>query len=131
MEGARNCFGLCFGLLLFCLAHVSPGAEQPHILLLVDDMGYGDPGCYNPPSKIATPNMDRLAREGLRLTDAQAPGPLCQTSRSGQMTGRYPFRADLVETNNLHLKHPAIVARLEAEMQRSVEAAGTRGLISK
>jgi arylsulfatase A-like enzyme len=58
-------------------------------------MGYGDPGCYNPRSKIATPNIDRLAREGMRFPDAHAPGPLCHPSRYGLMTGRYPFRTDI------------------------------------
>ncbi len=77
-------------------AELCPGAERPNIvILLVDDMGYGDPGCYNPQSKIATPNIDRLAREGLRFTDAHAPGPLCHPSRYGLMTGRYPFRTDI------------------------------------
>jgi arylsulfatase A len=71
-------------------------AKKPNVvILLVDDMGYGDPGCYNPQSKIATPNIDRLAREGLRFTDAHAPGPLCHPSRYGLMTGRYPFRTDV------------------------------------
>ena len=69
---------------------------NPNILILfADDLGYGDPGCYNPESKIATPHIDRLAREGLRFTDAHAPGPLCHPSRYGLLTGRYPFRTDI------------------------------------
>ena len=70
-------------------------AKPNIVVLLVDDMGYGDPGCYNPQSKISTPNIDRLAREGMRFTDAHAPGPLCHPSRYGLMTGRYPFRTDI------------------------------------
>ncbi|MSU33970.1 MAG: arylsulfatase [Pedosphaera sp.] len=73
----------------------APGAQPNVLIILVDDMGYGDPGCYNPHSKIATPNIDRLAREGMRFTDAHAPGPLCHPSRYGLMTGRYPFRTDV------------------------------------
>ena len=65
------------------------------VIILADDMGYGDPGCYNPNSKIATPHMDRLAKEGMRFTDAHAPGPLCHPSRYGLMTGRSPFRTDV------------------------------------
>lgn len=91
-------FSVC---LLTALAGLN-GAESPQpqakpniVIVLVDDMGYGDPGCYNPQSKIATPNIDRLAREGLRFTDAHAPGPLCHPSRYGLMTGRYPFRTDV------------------------------------
>jgi len=70
--------------------------NQPNIILiLVDDMGYGDPGCYNPDSKIPTPNIDQLAAEGMRFTDAHAAGTLCHPSRYGLMTGQYPFRADV------------------------------------
>ena len=81
-------------ILLFSL-HISLGAaEQPNILLiLVDDMGYGDLRSYNRDSKIPTPNMNRLADEGMRFTDAHAAGPLCHVSRYGLMTGQYPFRA--------------------------------------
>ena len=67
---------------------------RPNIVfILVDDMGYGDPGCYNSESKILTPSIDSLARDGMRFTDAHASGPLCHLSRYGLMTGQYPFRA--------------------------------------
>lgn len=76
--------------------HAAPPTSKPNILIvLADDMGYGDAGCYNPKSKIPTPHIDRLAREGMRFTDAHAPGPLCHPSRYGLMTGRYPFRTDV------------------------------------
>ncbi|MCB1226854.1 MAG: arylsulfatase [Verrucomicrobiales bacterium] len=74
-----------------------PAAEKsnPHVvLILLDDMGFGDPGCYNAQSRIETPNLDRLAREGLRFTDMHASGPLCHVSRFGLMTGMYPFRGE-------------------------------------
>jgi len=71
------------------------GARVPNVVILfVDDMGYGDPRCYNPESKCPTPHIDRLAAEGVRFTDAHAPGSWCIPSRYGLMTGRYPFRAD-------------------------------------
>lgn len=71
-------------------------ARRPHVvIILVDDMGYGDPGCYNHGSKIPTPNIDRLAAEGMRFTDAHASGPLCHPSRYGLLTGRFPFRTDV------------------------------------
>jgi arylsulfatase A-like enzyme len=71
---------------------------HPHVLvILVDDMGYGDPGCYNPKSKIPTPHIDRLAAEGMRFTDAHAAGPLCHPSRYGLLTGRFPFRTDIAK----------------------------------
>jgi arylsulfatase A len=67
--------------------------RRPNIVfILADDLGYGDPRCFNSKSKIATPNIDRLAREGMRFTDAHAPGAVCVPSRYGLLTGRYPFR---------------------------------------
>lgn len=75
-------------------AHAAPTAPNI-VIILVDDMGYGDPGCFNPESKIATPHIDSLATAGMRFTDAHAPGPLCHMSRYGLLTGRYPFRTDV------------------------------------
>ena len=50
-------------------------AKRPNIVfIMADDMGYGDPGCYNPKSKIPTPHIDSLARAGMRFTDAHSPG---------------------------------------------------------
>lgn len=81
---------------LIVSATVAVAADRPNILvILVDDMGYGDAGCYDPDSKIPTPNIDRLAAEGMRFTDAHAAGALCHPSRYGLMTGRYPFRTDV------------------------------------
>ena len=70
-------------------------AKPNVVIILVDDMGYGDTGAYNPRSKIATPSIDRLAREGMRFTDAHAAGAVCHPSRYGLMTGAYPFRTDV------------------------------------
>ena len=95
-------FYIC--LLSVAVSHAS-AAEQPNIVvILVDDMGYGDPGCFNPQSKIPTPHIDSLASDGMRFTDAHAPGPLCHMSRYGLMTGRYPFRTNV----NLWPKQPLI-----------------------
>ncbi len=77
-------------------ARASASAPRPHVvIILVDDMGYGDPGCFNAQSKIPTPHIDSLARDGMRFTDAHAPGPLCHMSRYGLMTGCYPFRTNV------------------------------------
>lgn len=70
-----------------------PEGRPPNILLiLADDMGYGDLHPFNPEAKITAPNLERLAGEGIRLTDAHAPGSVCVPSRYGLLTGRYPFR---------------------------------------
>ena len=59
---------------------------------LADDLGYGDVGCYNSRAKAPTPNLDRLAREGLRFTDAHSPATVCAPSRYSLMTGQMAFR---------------------------------------
>ena len=70
----------------------SPVAERPNFLvILVDDLGYGDLACYGNPV-IKTPNLDRLAAEGLRLTDCYAAAAVCSPARTGLMTGRTPWR---------------------------------------
>ncbi|MCR9200391.1 MAG: arylsulfatase [Planctomycetaceae bacterium] len=78
------------------IAALRGAARLPNVvIILVDDMGYGDAGCYNSDSKIPTPHIDSLARDGMLFTDAHASGPLCHLSRYGLMTGRYPFRTQL------------------------------------
>ncbi len=71
----------------------APATEPPNIVfIMADDLGYGDLGCYNDKSKIPTPSIDRLARAGVRFTDAHAPAAVCVPTRYGLLTGRYPFR---------------------------------------
>jgi arylsulfatase A-like enzyme len=65
------------------------------VLILCDDLGYGDVGAYYPEAKIPTPNMDRLAREGMRFTDAHSPSSVCTPTRYGVLTGRYCWRTRL------------------------------------
>lgn len=87
-------------LLALCLLGLSiplpaRGASpvRPNILLIVaDDLGYGDLGCYGA-TKIKTPHLDQLAREGVRLTDAHAPAAVCQPTRYALLSGAYFRRA--------------------------------------
>lgn len=62
------------------------------ILILADDLGYGDVQCYNDHAKVATPKIDLLARQGMRFTDAHSPCTVCTPTRYGLMTGQMPFR---------------------------------------
>jgi arylsulfatase A-like enzyme len=64
------------------------------IVILADDLGYADLGCYGS-TTIATPRLDRMAREGLRFTDAYAAAPFCSPARAALLTGRLPARAGL------------------------------------
>ena len=68
-------------------------AAKPNVvIILADDMGIGDVEAYNPDSKIPTPNMNTLAEEGMRFTNAHSPSSVCTPSRYGLLTGRYPWR---------------------------------------
>lgn len=65
------------------------------IVILADDLGYGDLGCYGSKTN-QTPNLDRMANEGVRFTDFYVPMPFCAPTRASLMTGRYPFRHGVV-----------------------------------
>ena len=68
-------------------------ADHPNIVvILADDLGYGDVGCFNPDSRIPTPNLDELAAGGMRLTDAHSPSTVCTPTRYSLLTGRMAFR---------------------------------------
>jgi uncharacterized sulfatase len=70
-------------------------APRPNIIvILADDLGYGDLGCYGHP-RFKTPNLDRMAAEGVRLTQFNTPMPFCAPTRAALMTGRYPLRCGL------------------------------------
>ena len=76
-------------LALPCPVH----AEKPNILILyADDIGYGDLGCFNPQSKIPTPQLDRLASQGTRFTNAHSSSGICTPSRYALLTGRHHWR---------------------------------------
>ena len=82
-----------FATLALAAVLVSSDARNPNILvILADDLGYGDVGCYNPQSKVPTPHLDRLAREGMRFTDAHSPSTVCTPTRYSLLTGQMAFR---------------------------------------
>ncbi len=79
-----------FGVLLVSGA---AAADRPNIVIIyADDMGYGDLGIQNPDSKIPTPHLDQLAREGMRFTDAHSSSGICSPSRFALLTGTYHWR---------------------------------------
>jgi len=86
--------GIAAAAFLWPLSTVAAaGSAQPNIVILyADDMGYGDLAAQNPDSKIPTPNLDRLAKEGLRFTDAHSSSGICTPSRYALLTGRYHWR---------------------------------------
>jgi arylsulfatase A-like enzyme len=81
---------------LLLAAEASAQARTPNIVVvLADDLGYGDVGAFNSRGRIPTPYLDRLAREGMRFTDAHTPSAVCTPTRYGLLTGRYPWRTRL------------------------------------
>lgn len=87
-------------LITICLSgavFAADGVDNPNIVvILADDLGYGDVSSYNPDrGKIPTPNIDRLAKEGMRFTDAHSSSGVCSPSRYTLLTGRYHWRTRL------------------------------------
>lgn len=87
--------------LSICICKTDTIAEEaetsrPNIVyILADDLGIGDVGAFNPAGKIPTPNMDRLASEGMKFTDAHSGSAVCTPTRYGILTGRYAWRTRL------------------------------------
>ena len=92
----KTTVALFTALLLAPLAGLAAAEpSKPNIVLIfADDLGYGDTGCYGA-TKVKTPNIDRLASEGRRFTDAHSASAVCTPSRYALLTGEYPFRKNL------------------------------------
>ncbi len=91
----RTSVPLCifFFFLSFFVFQYPLVASKPNIVfILADDLGYGDVSCYNPESKVTTPNLDRMAQEGMKFNDAHSPSTVCTPTRYSIMTGRMAFR---------------------------------------
>ena len=99
----KTSLGAILPLLLFLVSQctaadaiASPGRPVNIVIMLADDLGYGDLGCYGHPT-IRTPNLDRMAAEGIRFTDFYACAVVCTPSRAGLLTGRYPIRTGMTD----------------------------------
>lgn len=86
----RRHFITSAGAAMGSAARGAPSKTPNIVFIFCDDLGYGDLGCYG--SKIRTPNLDRLASEGVRFTDFCSADPVCSPSRAALLTGRYPTR---------------------------------------
>src|SRR5262245_58128174 len=97
MTSRRLCILVVWTFWLATGHHLSAaeGTKRPNVvIILADDLGYGDLGCYGHP-KFTTPNLDRMASEGARLTQFNTPAPFCAPTRASLLTGRYPFRCGM------------------------------------
>ncbi|MFM9016295.1 MAG: sulfatase family protein [Verrucomicrobiota bacterium] len=112
------------GMAMLLLGGVA-SARTPNILLiLADDLGYGDVRCYNDQAKVPTPNLDRLAREGARFTDAHSPATVCTPSRYGLLTGQMPFRIPKGGTVFTGTGGPSLIAAGRLTMPAMLKARG-------
>jgi len=103
-------------------------AKPNFVVILLDDVGYGDLGSYN--GTIATPNIDALAAQGMRFTDFHSNGAVCTPTRAALMTGRYPQRAGL--EGALLANTPAGLKQTEITLAEVLKNAGYRsGLVGK
>lgn len=100
-------------------------AEKPNVLLiLVDDLGYGDVSCYNDQSKVRTPSIDRLANQGMRFTDAHSPCTVCTPTRYGLMTGQMPFRIPNGGTVFTGVGGPSLIATNRLTLPKMLQDSG-------
>ena len=84
--------GMCFGGVA-SFAAANKGRGRPNVVVIVsDDQGYADSSCYDHPKEVRTPNIDRLAAEGVRMTNGYASAYVCAPTRAGLLTGRYQQR---------------------------------------
>ena len=104
---------------------VNPAAPIPPniVIIVADDLGIGDLGCYNPDAATTTPNLDRLARSGARFTDAHAPSAVCSPTRYGILTGRYCWRSSL-KSGVLWTDDPLLIETDRPTIASELQAAG-------
>jgi arylsulfatase A-like enzyme len=128
---------LLTALLSSCWCGELSAAEKPNVVLIViDDLGQRDLGCYGS-TFYKTPNIDRLAEEGLRFTDFYAACPVCSPTRASILTGRYPQRMGITDwipgrrdMSDQRLKAPAIRNELPLEEVTIAEALKARGYVT-
>jgi len=95
----RRCFLKTAAAAALCAPLARAAARPPNVVLIyADDLGYGDLGCYGSP--IRTPNLDRLAADGVRFTHFYSANPVCSPARAALMTGRYPTRVGVPRVLN-------------------------------
>lgn len=110
------------------LAHPKTRRKPNFIVIYCDDLGYGDIGPTGG-RDIPTPNLDRMAREGITLTDYYAPANLCTPSRAGLLTGRYPIRAGMSDV--LLAAHTRVMPASEVTIPQALGSDYASALIGK
>jgi arylsulfatase A-like enzyme len=121
----RQCAAACLLLIIAFTISVPAQRRTNVVLILADDMGYADIGSYGA-KDIRTPHLDRLAREGVRLTDFYANGPVCTPTRAALMTGRYQQRVGLEWATVPNLNPDAGLPASETTVARMLKNKGYR-----
>lgn len=103
----------------------SPSARPNVVVILADDLGYGDLGCYGA-KLIKTPNIDRLAKRGMRFVDAYVPSPVCCPTRYALLTGTYPWRIPRHDDQQLWATHvsPCLIKKGQPTLASVFQSAG-------
>jgi hypothetical protein len=110
-------------------SHALAGSKPNIIIILADDLGYGDVKCYNPErGKIPTPNIDKLASQGMRFTDAHTSSGVCSPTRYTLLTGRYHWRTRLQSYVVNYLDGPIIAPGRLPLAEKKCVASGESGV---
>lgn len=113
-------------LLIFLLPTLLWGARQPNVVfILSDDVGIGDLRTYHADSQVPSPNLDELAAQGMTFTQAYAPGSVCSPTRYALLSGEFPCRGPLKDTNASHLS-PLSIDPDSMSLPRMFKEAGYR-----
>ncbi|MEM0927007.1 MAG: sulfatase-like hydrolase/transferase [Planctomycetota bacterium] len=100
---------ILFSIFTACLFITPIAAERPNIVLVMcDDLGYGDVGCFNSATPIQTPHLDQMAANGLKFNRFYAAAPVCSPTRGSCLTGRHPYRYGIYFANVGHIKKQEI-----------------------
>jgi arylsulfatase A len=130
----RTFMTMCAGALTMPL--IAEPARTPNVVFIyADDLGYGDLGCYG--SSNRTPNLDRMAAEGIRFTHFYSANPVCSPSRAALLTGRYPTRVGVPrvlspnDTTGLDLSETTLAGLLKARNYKTFSTCRIRFRISR
>ncbi|MSU57447.1 MAG: arylsulfatase [Pedosphaera sp.] len=117
-----------FLLVTFAAAPLTVAAARPPniVIILADDLGYGDLGCYGHPT-IRTPNLDRMAGEGMRFTDFYVAACVCTPSRAALLTGRLPIRTGMAGSEQHRVIYSKDTGGLPAEEITIAQALKAQG----
>src|SRR5688572_11177782 len=125
----KNFIRLAIVALAISVSFANAASKPNVIIIMADDLGYGDLGCYGHPS-INTPNLDRMAAEGLRFTDFYSGQSLCTPSRAALMTGRFAIRSGMAGGPGRHVLYPKHPGGLPAEEITIAEGMKNKGYVT-